>query len=130
MDKDESKKLLGLLDEAIHHSRRSRRSIERSLGLSQGYLGSLFKGRIELKVWHVYSISREIGAEPITFFLQASPPKDPAGLLEQLGASIGPATRDGVIPEPPSLSSRDIEDLVRKTVRSELARLAGADEVA
>ena len=61
MDQDEVQRILDLLDQAIHLSRRSRREIERTLGLGQGYLGSLLKGRIELKVRHVYVLARELG---------------------------------------------------------------------
>lgn len=55
MNQGEVERLLVLLEDAVRRSRRSRREIERKLGLGQGYLGSLFRGRIELKVWHVYT---------------------------------------------------------------------------
>jgi hypothetical protein len=72
----EVQRLLDLLDLAIHDARRSRRDIERSLGLGQGYLGSLFRGRIELKVWHVYRLARELKRDPLSFFFEVSPPQD------------------------------------------------------
>jgi len=124
VNRDEVQRLLALLDDAIHRSRRSRREIERKLGLGQGYLGSLFRGRIELKVWHVYTLARELGLEPLTLFLQASPPRDPGWLLDQLGASrsakLAPPARDD---EP--LTRDQVEDLVRRTLREELQRLGG-----
>jgi hypothetical protein len=123
MNKDEVQQLLVLLEDAIHHSRRSRREIERKLGLGQGYLGSLFRGRIELKVWHVYTLARELGLEPLTLFLQASPPPSPDWILAQLGASRSgvAAARD----EDP-LTREQVEDLVRRTLREELQRIARA----
>jgi hypothetical protein len=124
MNREESKRLLELLDDAIRHTQphRSRRGIERNLGLSQGYLASLFKGRIELKVWHVYAIARELDLEPLSLFLQVSPPKDRSLLLRQLGVEeAGPEPRRG--PEPPSMTREEIQSLVQETLRSELARL-------
>lgn len=122
MNRDEVQRLLALLDDAIHRSRRSRREIERKLGLGQGYLGSLFRGRIELKVWHVYTLARELELEPLSLFLQAAPPRDPGWLLEQLGASragrLGPTA-----PDEEPLTRDQIEDLVRRTLREELQRL-------
>jgi hypothetical protein len=123
MNKDEVQRLLVLLEDAIHHSRRSRREIERTLGLGQGYLGSLFRGRIELKVWHVYTLARELGLEPLTLFLQASPPPSPDWILAQLGASG--AGRAAAHDEGP-LTREEVEDLVRRTLREELQRIARA----
>ena len=124
MNKDEVQHLLVLLEEAVHGSRRSRREIERKLGLGQGYLGCLFRGRIELKVWHVYTLARELGLEPLTLFLQASPPRDPSWIMRQLGVA---GTDQPPLPEPDEtpLSRDEVEDLVRRTLRQELDRLAG-----
>jgi len=122
MNKDEAQRLVVLLEEAIHRSRRSRREIERKLGLGQGYLGSLFHGRIELKVWHVYSLARELGLEPLTFFLQASPPRDPSWILDQLGV-VATDRPPHAEPEDSPLTREEIETLVRRTLREELARL-------
>lgn len=122
MNKDEVQHLLVLLDEAIQSSRRSRREIERKLGLGQGYLGSLFRGRIELKVWHVYTLARELGLEPLSLFLRASPPRDPVWLLHQLGVA---GTDKPPLPEPDEapLTRDEVENLVRRTLRQELDRL-------
>lgn len=140
----EVQKLLKLLDQAIHESRRSRRDIERSLGLGQGYLSSLFRGRIELKVWHVYRLARELGHDPLTFFFKVSPPQDTRWVQEQLGLSplaaplapLAPMTPDTarekesektpppVIPGPDALVTRaELDALVRRTIRDELSRM-------
>jgi hypothetical protein len=121
--KDESARLLELLEEAIHRSRRSRREIERSLGFGQGYLGSLFKGRIELKVWHVFTLARELGLEPLSLFLQVAPPQDPDWLLTLLDDRRGLKllkARSG----PPAMSREEVERLVVETLRRELERIA------
>ena len=125
MNKDEVQRLLVLLEEAIHHSRRSRREIERKLGLGQGYLGSLFRGRIELKVWHVYTLARELDLEPLALFLQASPPRDPGWILEQLGVerTDHPPPHG---PEGSPLTREEVESLVRRTLREELELLRAA----
>jgi hypothetical protein len=127
MDETQVQRLLALLDEAIHRSRRSRREIERTLGLGQGYLGSLFKGRIELKVWHVFVLAHELGVEPLALFYQAAPPADPRGLLELIGADAGRRAGEAAAGAEPTLNREEVEELVRKTLREELARLATTD---
>lgn len=145
----EVQQLLKLLDQAIHESRRSRREIERRLGLGQGYLSSLFRGRIELKVWHVYRLARELGHDPLKFFFKVSPPQDSRWVQEQLGltplaaslaprgplAPLAPLTPDAVrerepdkappvIPSPEALVTRgELDALVRRTIRDELSRM-------
>ena len=129
MDDLEVQQLLKLLDQAIHESRRSRREIERSLGLGQGYLSSLFRGRIELKVWHVYRLARELGHDPLKFFFTVSPPQDVRWVHEHLGLpKEGP--KEAAPPPPPLRPSPDapvtrgeLDDLVRRTIREELSRM-------
>lgn len=132
MDDAEVQQLLKLLDDAIHKSRRSRREVERSLGLGQGYLSSLFRGRIELKVWHVYRLARELGHDPLKFFFTVSPPQDPKWVQEQLGLateadkpreSAPPATTPAAPSPDAPVTHAELDDLVRRTIRDELARL-------
>lgn len=126
----ESQRLLQLLDAAIHDSRRSRREIERSLGLGQGYLGSLFRGRIELKVWHVYRLARELNLDPLTFFFHVSPPQDVKWVLEALGIDPEkalkkdepPPGRPEPVKEDEPLTARQVERIVMKALRDELKR--------
>jgi hypothetical protein len=128
VDENEAQRLLELLKDAIARSGRSRREIERALGWSQGYLGSILRGRIALKVWHVFDLARELGREPLSFFLTVAPPRDPNWILEQLG--IPPPGSEEPGPEPvapgPPLSREELEDLVRVTLREELEKI-GAD---
>lgn len=119
MNTDESARLLSLMSDAIHRSHRSRRGIERSLGLSQGYLASLFKGRIQLKVSHVYAIARELGLDPLTFFAQASSPEGTDSLVTKLAGGMKAA-----VPSSDPLPTRsEIEQMIRNTVRDEMERL-------
>lgn len=128
MDENETQRLIELLKEAIAKSGRSKREIERALGWSQGYLGSILRGRIALKVWHVFALARELDVEPLSFFLTVAPPRDPNWVLEQLG--IPPLGSEEPGPEPidpgPPLSREELEDLVRETLREELEKI-GAD---
>ncbi len=141
MEDGEAQRLLELLDKAIHDTRRSRREIERRLGLGQGYLGSLFRGRIELKVWHVYRLARELKVDPLTFFFAVSPPEDPKWVLRKLGLDpdkvlalkdeapmAAAAAKDaappvGVAKDSDALTSEQVEKIVLRTIRSELKRL-------
>lgn len=145
----EVQQLLELLDLAIHNARRSRRDIERSLGLGQGYLGSLFRGRIELKVWHVYRLARELKRDPLSFFFTVSPPEDPRWFLKALGldpdrvlktststeepaaASTEPTVEakpeEKKKEEPAQLTAEQIEDIVLRAIREEMRR-RGMDE--
>jgi hypothetical protein len=139
----EAQELLRLLDRAIHDARRSRREIERSLGLGQGYLGSLFRGRIELKVWHVYRLARELKLDPLSFFFAVSPPQDARWVLEALGLdpdavlkkapgkSAPPAEpAKPVTPEkkePGSITAEQVEEIVTRAIREELRRRGFSD---
>lgn len=120
----EAKRLLRLLDEAIVHARRSRREIERKLGWSQGYLGSLLRGRIALKVWHVFALSRELGIEPLSFFITIAPPRDPRWILEQLGIPIPPEPKEPPPPKPrqPPMDRDELELMVKTLLHEELEK--------
>jgi len=137
MDDLEVQRLLDLLDLAIHDARRSRRDIERSLGLGQGYLGSLFRGRIELKVWHVFRLARELKRDPLSFFFQVSPPEDPRWVLRALGldpdkvlkeSTEEPAPAEPVAEKKPEekkkeeITTEQVEEIVLRAIREELKR--------
>jgi len=142
IDDVEVQRLLDLLDLAIHDTRRSRREIERSLGLGQGYLGSLFRGRIELKVWHVYRLARELKRDPLSFFFEVSPPQDERWVLKALGLDPdkvlklkkaeeepAPAPAEEEKPEtkkkedePAQLTTKQVEEIVLRAIREELKR--------
>lgn len=118
--RDEVETLLRLIDDEILKSRISKRKLEKILGQGQGYVGSLIKGRITLKVGHVYDIGEALGLEPLLLFFRAAPKENQERLLQALGAR--PADGDGDPSAP--MTREEVEELVRKVVRQELARLA------
>lgn len=123
--RDEVETLLKLIDDEILKSRISKRKLEKLLGQGQGYVGSLIKGRITLKVGHVYDIGEALGLEPLLLFYRAAPKENRERLLKALG--VQPADGDSPPSDPPATMTREeIEELVRKTVRLELARLAAS----
>ena len=129
--RDEAKRVLELLAAAIAESRRSRRDIERKLGWSRGYLGSVMRGRISLKVWHVFALSRELGIDPLSLFLTVSGPREPGWILQQLGVEPPPPT-----PEPKSSKAdvvrfdrEEIEEMMQKLLYGELERFGLLDEL-
>jgi hypothetical protein len=124
--KEEARRILKLLDAAIVKSRRSRRQIERKLGWSQGYLGSLLRGRIALKVWHVFALSRELELEPLSLFLTAAPPRDPSWILKHLGIEPPPpAPPEPAAPKPEvvPIDREELEEMMRNLLYQELSRL-------
>lgn len=126
MTSEESKSVLSQLERSIRASELSRREIERQLKMGQGYLNSLFKGRIQLRVAHVYAIARVLEIEPLSLFFEATPPK-PEWLLRELG--LDPEKK-----RPPALLLALLEALppgreeLRAMIREELARQSGDGE--
>ena len=120
--RDEVETLLRLIDDEIVKARISKRKLERILGQGQGYMGSLIKGRITLKVGHVYDIGEALGREPVLLFFRAAPQENQERLLKALGTQS--ADGDGSGDPSGPMTSKEIEELVRKVVRQELARLA------
>lgn len=131
LSKEEAERILGLLKDAIRKSERSRRSIERDLDWSQGYLGSILRRRIALKVWHVFAISRVLQLEPLSFFLVVAPPREPGWVLRQLG--LPPLPPEPARPAPPKPKRKvqidfdALEEMTRKLLNDELARLGLLD---
>src|SRR5436305_1534981 len=105
----EIKRLVDLIEGEVHRSRRSRRDLERALGLSHGYLGHLFSGRTELKVRHILMLAQEVGFDPTALFNMALG-REPAG-----AAAAAPA--------PPPLTEERVREIARETMREELMRL-------
>ncbi len=121
-ERDEVETLLKMLDDEIVKSRISKRKLEQMLGQGQGYIGSLIKGRITLKVGHVYDIGEALGLEPLLLFFRAAPKENQERLLKALGGQS--ADGDGSGDPPVPMTPKEIEELVRRVVRQELARLA------
>jgi transcriptional regulator with XRE-family HTH domain len=123
MTTEESQRVLTYLEGSIRSSELSRREIERRLGMGQGYLNSLFKGRIQLRVAHVYEIARVLGIEPLSLFLEATPPKDPNWLLVELGLQPGkkrpPAALLALLA---GLPKEELQQMLRDIIREEMGR--------
>lgn len=120
--RDEVETLLRLIDDEILKSRISKRKLEKILGQGQGYMGSLIKGRITLKVGHVYDIGEALGLEPLLLFFRSAPKENQERLLKALG--VQSADGDGAGDPSGPMTREEIEGLVRRVVRQELARLA------
>lgn len=118
---EEVERILGLIGDEIRRSRRSQRAIERALRVSQGYLGSLLRGRIKLKVAHLYQLGRELGFEPAALLIRAAPPLDPESVARELETRPEPPVPLGAVAPP--MTREEIEELVQAAVRQELARL-------
>lgn len=125
-------KLTHLLDEAAHRTRRSRRSLERELGLAHGYLGNLFNGRTELKVYHVLLLSHLLHLDPIALLRQALhgeggvPPAGAVSGVPAVSAAPPPEEkRKKEVGKGVSLDLEQLQDLVRQTFRDEMRRLGG-----
>jgi hypothetical protein len=119
--RDEVLALLELLHQEILNGASSKRKLERDLGLGQGYIGSLIRGRIMLKVEHLWVLGEALGFEPLVLLFQAAPKEHQERFLRELGLRAEHGESPAAV-EP--MSREETEDLVRKIVRQELARMA------
>jgi hypothetical protein len=121
-------KLTQLLDEAAYRTRRSRRSLERELGLAHGYLGNLFNGRTELKVYHLLLLSKLLHLDPIVLLRQALHGEGgapPAGAEAPVASVAAPHEREKEVGKGLSLDLEELQNLVRQTFRDEVRKLGG-----
>jgi transcriptional regulator with XRE-family HTH domain len=129
MTTEESQRVLSRLEQSIRGSELSRREIERQLRMGQGYLNSLFKGRIQLRVAHVYEIARVLGVEPLSLFLEATPPKDPNWLLGELGLRPGKKRPPAVLLTLLTGYPREeLQEMLREIIREEMGRQPEKDD--
>jgi len=122
MTTEESRSVLSELESTIRSSGVSRREIERRLGMGQGYLNSLFKGRIQLRVAHVYEIARVLGIEPLRLFFGATPPKDPSWLLAELGLQPGKQPPAALLALLGTMPREELQTMLREMIRDEMGR--------
>ncbi len=119
--RDEVLALLELIHHEILNGGSSKRKLERDLGLGQGYIGSLLRGRIMLKVEHLWVLGEALGFEPLVLLFQAAPKEHQERFLKELGLRSEDSGSSATV-EP--MTREEIEELVRKMVRQELARMA------
>jgi hypothetical protein len=124
-----------LLDEAAHRTRRSRRSLERELGLAHGYLGGLFRGRMDLKVYHVLLLAKLLHLDPVEILRQALQPEEgPTGQPApgapkgtEAGTAGVPAAKSPEAEErTPAMDLDRLQELIRQTFRDEVRKLGGS----
>lgn len=65
-----------LLKAAVQFLGVSHRQIERSMGLSTGYLSRIFSGKVELRMEHVLGVCAAINLPPAAFFEAAFPARE------------------------------------------------------
>jgi hypothetical protein len=134
-------RLTQILDEAAYRTRRSRRSLERELGLAHGYLGNLFRGRTELKVYHILLLSKLLHLDPVDLLRQALQTEGgapPAGADVSNAAAPALPRVDEVEDDPEdgdageekfgrelAVGMEEIRNLIRQTFRDEMRKLGG-----
>ena len=70
---EEARRIAELLDRLVRLSGRSRRSIERDLGLGSSGLSKILGGTVRLQLGHVLMIVEALGVQPWEFFRWAYP---------------------------------------------------------
>jgi hypothetical protein len=130
-------RLTQILDEAAYRTRRSRRSLERDLGLAHGYLGNLFRGRTELKVYHVLLLAKLLHLDPLDLLRQAlqADGGEPVVAAEEVPALPRENEVEGLEEKEEDdeegrelalgLGLEQIRDLIRQTFRDEVRKLGG-----
>ena len=114
MTEEEVLRITRLLDKAVRDSRTTKKSIEKRMGWSAGYMTRLMRGVIELKLRHIFDIAAMIGVEPANFFHSAYP-----------GGPITPSA-----PAPPSkpplrvamLTEQELSERIENVLESFLRR--------
>ena len=119
-------RLIQLLDEAVHRTRRSRRSLERQLGLAHGYIGNLLRGRTELKVYHVLLLSKLLDLDPVDLLRRALegeglPPAGSAPASPRGAAAASAEAEERA----PAMDLDRLQELIRQTFRDEVRKLGG-----
>jgi len=121
---DEVRRAAKLLETLIQAIGESQEELERRLEASPGYLGRLFAGRVELKLWHILAILRVLEIEPSLFFKALYPEECLVGTVrieelrqqvKLLGGGSEPAPKAGV-------GMDDLERLVQEAVQNVLAQ--------
>ncbi|MGH9360610.1 MAG: helix-turn-helix domain-containing protein [Thermoanaerobaculia bacterium] len=133
MPAGEADRIRQLLETAVRISGRSRRQLERDLGLGKSYLTQLFNGRIELKVRVLLAILKEVGVDPLVFFQIAHSPRheepQDSAVRSKIEVMLESADRLGYSsrppePPPPLPNEEELERIVRRAVEEALGERA------
>lgn len=119
---DDLRSLRELLREAIAATRLSSREVEDALGIGHGKLERLLNGQMELRVRHILVLADILKVSPGDFFILGCPGAVEAAQHE-LVEWLSPPARRRAAKAARSGNTDDIAQLVRTTVREELARL-------
>lgn len=127
---EETRRLLELLRVAMRILGFSNRDVEKSLGLSYGYLSRLFSGSIELKVEHIFQILGVLGLTPAEFFHLAYPrkpstPSEASSRMRSILDGFGPVTPEERPPATKNISPEELEKLVSETLKKLLREAKG-----
>jgi hypothetical protein len=96
--------LLRLIDDELRRVDVSKRELERRLGQGQGYIASVLRERIVLKVEHLWDIGDAIDVEPLVLLYRSAPPEHRERFLKELG--LAPVSREPA-PQPPPAMTRE-----------------------
>jgi hypothetical protein len=113
--------LRALLREAIAGSRLNTREAEEALGMAHGSLEGVLKGKLELKVRHILALAAVLRVSPADFFVLGCPNANDAAQHELVEWLSPPARR--AVRAAPAAKSGNLTDLVRTTIREELAQV-------
>lgn len=99
--RDEEQRILDLLVIALRTSGRTRKEVDERFGWCRGTTSQLLKGRIELKVHHLFDVLEVAETSPEDFFRalferKTTPDLPPMGLQEMIHAA---ARRHGLDPD-------------------------------
>ena len=115
--------LCALLREAIAATRMTTREAEEALGMAHGSLEGVLKGKLELRVRHILALAAILKVPPADFFALGCPNANNAaqhGLVEWLSPPWRRAMKAA-----PAVKASDLADLLRTTIREELAQARG-----
>src|SRR5258706_11668754 len=112
--------LRALLREAIAATRFTTREAEEALGMAHGSLERVLTGKLELKVRHILALAAILKVSPADFFVLGCPSANGAAQNEVIEWLSPPARR--AVKVAPTAKSSPLTDLVRTTIREELAQ--------
>ena len=123
-DKVEIKRILELLRTLCRMLGLTNREIERRMGLTPSYLSRLYGGFIEVKLEHVFGISRAMGLKPAEFFefaypSRTEPPSEAAIVIRRILRDLQPPVPETAGPSSPApaLRQEDIQQMVQDSLR-------------